>query len=198
MDLTLFQAIQASKSSKKHQVLGKIFLSCITVLTCTLLCSIPFWFPSLVSSLKIFFCTFVPRITPVLLGPKALFVVGNLIIIALIGESKFLAPSPSSATNLYYDEFINRKRSFQSASAVAEEKKDTELESSRNYERGGNLEGKIREKGKNFKVVDKEGIDGEDAIGLPTEELKKRADDFIAKVNRQRKLEARLLVRSSA
>jgi hypothetical protein len=30
---------------------------------------------------------------------------------------------------------------------------------------------------------------------LPTEELNKRADDFIARVNRQRMLEARLWVR---
>jgi len=47
----------------------------------------------------------------------------------------------------------------------------------------------------NLKVhKEREDLEGEEEFSLPTEELKKRADDFIARVNRQRMLEARLLV----
>lgn len=42
---------------------------------------------------------------------------------------------------------------------------------------------------------DEEDMDGEDEDeGLPLEELNKRAEDFIARFNMQRRLEARMLV----
>ncbi|KAJ8772444.1 hypothetical protein K2173_027621 [Erythroxylum novogranatense] len=191
MDLNMFQRIHATRRSNKHQVLGNFLLYSLTVLTCSLFCSSPIWFPSLLSYLKIFVFSFLPGITSLLISPRSLFIVGNLIIIALIGESRFLASNLSPSANAYYDEYINQKRSFQ-PSAISEEKKDKKLEN-KSSEDGTKVEGKEREElAENLKVNEKEDGDGED--GLPTEELKKRADDFIARVNRQRMLEARLPV----
>ncbi|CAK7336756.1 unnamed protein product [Dovyalis caffra] len=42
--------------------------------------------------------------------------------------------------------------------------------------------------------MEKKKLEGEEEFSLPTEVLNKRADDFIARVNRQRMIEARLLV----
>ncbi|TXG54405.1 hypothetical protein EZV62_019661 [Acer yangbiense] len=117
------------KYSQKQRVVENFFIYSLTALAFSLILSSPFWFPSM----KAFLFVSLPKAGFVLLSPKVLFIVGNLIVVVLVGESRFFAPKPSPASNVYYDEYISRK------------------------------------------------------------ELSKRADDFIARVNRKRRLEATLL-----
>ncbi|XVF54722.1 hypothetical protein PTKIN_Ptkin05aG0203900 [Pterospermum kingtungense] len=156
-----FEAIKKSKKSKKLQLLDKLFQYTLVAFTCSL------FFSSLFASIKDFLFIFLPKISSILCSPKVLFFVGNLIVVVLIGESKFFA---SASGDVYYDEYVNQSRSLRKSSAM-------EVKKMKPFEEGVKREVK---KGKNEHV-------------LPTEELKKRADDFIAKVNRQRRLEATLL-----
>ncbi|KDP22591.1 hypothetical protein JCGZ_26422 [Jatropha curcas] len=198
MDLIQLQKFHAIKRSKKHQLLDKFFLY-MTVLTCSLFCSSPFWFPSLFSSIKLLLFGSLPKISSVLLSAKFIFIFGNIIIILLIGESKFFAsktlPAPS---DVYYNEYVNRKRGLQTSSTPQEKKeKEKEIVFKENASKtcgGGKMEVRVWGEEKLELVNARENLDGEDDFNLPTEELNKRADDFIARVNRQRRLEARLLL----
>lgn len=67
-------------------------------------------------------------------------------------------------------------------------------EQSKTCESGENIGGKGLSEGNLKAHKERKDLEGEEEFSLPTEELKKRADDFIARVNRQRMLEARLLV----
>jgi hypothetical protein len=69
--------------------------------------------------------------------------------------------------------------------------KSSKEKRSRTCENGKKNEGKGMAEA-NLKVHEERKDLQEDALSLPTEELNKRADDFIARVNRQRMLEARL------
>ena len=200
MDLIKLREIHAINKSKKYQLLDNFFLYSFTVLSCTLFCSSPFWFPSLFHSMKLFLFVSLPKLSSILLSPKFIFIVGNLIIFVLVGESKYFTSNSPSATAVYYDEYIDQKKSLQTTSASVEEKKEVKMEESfkekqsKTCESGENNGGKGLCEG-NLKVhKEREDLEGEEEFSLPTEELKKRADDFIARVNRQRMLEARLLV----
>uniref|UniRef100_A0A2P2IJX2 Uncharacterized protein LOC8269195 n=1 Tax=Rhizophora mucronata TaxID=61149 RepID=A0A2P2IJX2_RHIMU len=186
MDLTI------RRSRNKHQISGNFFLYSMTVLTCSLFCSSPFWFPSLICHMKILIFVSLPKITSVCLSPKSLFILGNLIVIALIWESKFLASSYLPTC----DENIGQKRSSSKISSNNfEGKSGDKTENSKACDLDGRrkIEGKGRGEG-NLKLEEKEDFHEEDELGLPAEELNKRADDFIARVNRQRMLEARLML----
>uniref|UniRef100_A0A6N2MVR6 DUF4408 domain-containing protein n=1 Tax=Salix viminalis TaxID=40686 RepID=A0A6N2MVR6_SALVM len=79
--------------------------------------------------------------------PKFIFIAGNLIIIVLVGESKFFTSNSPPATGVYYDEYIDLKRSPQTASSV-EQETETNMEKSsieicsRTCENGEKNEGK--------------------------------------------------------
>ncbi|KAF9668056.1 hypothetical protein SADUNF_Sadunf15G0087600 [Salix dunnii] len=195
MDLIKLREIHAINKSKKHRLLDNFFLYSCTVLTCTLFCSSPFWFPSLFHSMKLFLFVSLPKLFSLLLSPKFIFIVGNLIIFVLVGESKYFTSNSPSATIGYYDEYIDQKKSLQASSANVEEKKEVKMEKSykekqsQTCESGENIGGKGLSEG-NLKVhKERKDLEGEE-YSLPTEALKKRADDFIARVNRQRMHEA--------
>ncbi|KAJ6358661.1 hypothetical protein OIU76_000391 [Salix suchowensis] len=210
MDLIKLREIHAMNKSKKHQLLDNFFLYSLTVLTCTLFCSSPFWFPSLFESLKLFLLVSPPKLGSVFLSPKFIFIVGNLIIIVLVGESKFFTSNSPPDTGAYYDEYIDHKRSPQTASGVEQEtetnmEKSSTEKCSRTCENGEKNEGKglaeerkYLEEEEDFSLLteelNKRADDSIEDFSLPTEELNKRADDFIARVNRQRMVEAMLLV----
>ncbi|KAG6747228.1 hypothetical protein POTOM_049617 [Populus tomentosa] len=200
MDLIKLREIHAINKSKKHQFLDNFFLYSFTVLSCTLFCSSPFWFPSLFHSMKLFLFVSLPKLSSILLSPKFIFIVGNLIIFVLVGESKYLTSNSPLATDVYYDEYIDQKKSLQTTSASVEEKKEVKMEEafkeeqSKTCESGENIGGKGLSEGNLKAHKERKDLEGEEEFSLPTEELKKRADDFIARVNRQRMLEARLLV----
>ncbi|KAH0462344.1 hypothetical protein IEQ34_009919 [Dendrobium chrysotoxum] len=102
-------------------------------------------------------------------GPKGLFIVCNIIVIVLISESKL---SKSSMQPDIYQEYVNRNRSVQKLSGKRyNDEADMDIEK---------REGEVEEE------ADEEGYED-------LEELNKRVEDFIARVNKQRKLEAKLI-----
>ncbi|KAK1566898.1 hypothetical protein Q3G72_005753 [Acer saccharum] len=170
------------KYSQKQRVVENFFIYSLTALALSLILSSPFWFPSM----KAFLFVSLPKVCFVLLSPKVLFIVGNLIVVVLVGESKFFAPKPSPASNVYYDEYISRsRRTLQNSSIFEENKKERKVE--KYFEE--NVK-KICEEGEEKIELEKEG---DDEVSFSAEELSKRADDFIARVNRKRRLEATLL-----
>ncbi|KAG8638642.1 uncharacterized protein LOC110599813 [Manihot esculenta] len=198
MDLIQLRKIHAVKRSKMHQIIDRFFLHVI-LLTSSLFCTSPLWFPSLFSSTKLYLFVSIPKISSVLLSAKFIFVVGNLIIILLIGESKFFASnSLPAAADVYYDEYINRKRGLQASSSLMEKKERRgEILFKENASKtcgGRKFEVKVWDETKLEVENQREDLNAEEELSLPAEELNKRADDFIARVNRQRRLEARLLL----
>ncbi|XP_050224154.1 uncharacterized protein LOC126673886 [Mercurialis annua] len=197
MDLIQLQKIHAIiNKSKKNKLIDNFFLYTITVLTCSLFCSSPLWFPFLYSSIRLFLSVSFPKLGSMILNSKFIFILGNLIIFLLIGESKFfVSNSSSAATDLYYNEYVNRKKGLHNSSTMEEKEKKTDLtfnvSASKTCE-GANAEAKVWDDRK-FEVVKTESYEFEE-VSLPAEELNKRADDFIAWVNRQRMQEARLLL----
>ncbi|XP_043703812.1 uncharacterized protein LOC122653917 [Telopea speciosissima] len=137
-----------------------------------------------------------------LFTPKCLFVVCNIIIIFLVGESKLVgSSSPSPAADDIYDEYMKRSQSlrrFSSHEEKIEARNDLELplieetikrvHEDEQEERGQNEGEKENSEG------DNNSLNGEEEPGLPPDELKQRVEDFIARVNRQRRLEAEQLI----
>ncbi|XVF08668.1 hypothetical protein REPUB_Repub07fG0022600 [Reevesia pubescens] len=119
----------------------------------------------------------------IIYSPKLLFLVGNLIVVVLIGESKFFASGSSVTGDVYYDEYVDRSQSLRNCSTL-EVKKEKKMKPVEENLKRTCLVSVKKEKS--------DHLEGEKELVLPTEELKKRADDFIARVNRQRRLEARI------
>ncbi|XWS47787.1 hypothetical protein CRYUN_Cryun13aG0015200 [Craigia yunnanensis] len=190
-----FQAIKKSKKSKKQQLLDKFFLYTFIPFACSIFCSSPFWFPYLFSSMKDLLFISLPKMSSILYSPKILFLVGNLIVVVLIGESKYFASGSSLSGDVYYDEYVDRSRTLRNSSTleVKKEKKMKPLEENLKRTCLVSVTGRLVEEIREVKKQ-KNDLEGEQQLILPTEELKKRADDFIARINRQRKLEARLLL----
>lgn len=241
------------KKSRKNQLLEKFLMYFLTAITCSLLLSGPFWIPSLCSSIKFFLFVSLPNLGLLLFAPKVLFIVGNLIVLFLVGESKFFA----SSGDAYYDEYVRKSQSPKNGSSdvgdnymkIAKAEKRIEHTEERSYRDGDaciiekslvradyqiqmhsgifvdhdhdpeHKEKRIqtRENHSNyfvnryydleheakrietrenleFEKEKKDSDEGDHDFDFPAEELSKRADDFIARVNSQRRLEARLLL----
>ncbi|GAB4828570.1 hypothetical protein Ancab_018230 [Ancistrocladus abbreviatus] len=109
----------------------------------------------------------------------------NLIVALLIGESKLLAASESPAAN-FYNKYVERCHDLKRSSSIEEIQKKQDWDGTKDYVR-------VAEKEEEEKNV------GGDEVGLPMEELNRRVEEFIARVNRQRWLEAhQVLAPSSA
>ncbi|KAL0918748.1 hypothetical protein M5K25_010779 [Dendrobium thyrsiflorum] len=101
-------------------------------------------------------------------SPKGLFIVCNIIVIVLVSESKL---TKSSMQPDIYQEYVNRNRSIQKLSGkIYDDEADMDIEKRKEVE----------------EEADEEGYE-------ELEELNKRVEDFIARVNKQRKLEAKLI-----
>jgi hypothetical protein len=172
MDLIVVEKISATKKyskSRRQQLLvlptRTLYLVATSIL-CLLLTSSA-WFPRLCSLLSFFLLTTLPDLaTAFLLSPNCLFVVGNLIIAFLVGESRLaLWRDQPSLVNEIHEEHVKRNmvtivaKSTAAAVVVADHSP---------------FVGEVEE--------------GEEA---PEEELHKRVEDFIARVKKQRKLEAK-------
>ena len=81
---------------------------------------------------------------------------------------------------MYYDEYVSRKRNKEEAKfgKSIEERVDSNVASKSEEDKEGLIEEKLDE--------DEDG----EGFGLPAEEINKRADDFIARVTKQRTLES--------
>ncbi|XP_052205638.1 uncharacterized protein LOC127810290 [Diospyros lotus] len=163
----------------------------IKALICSLFCSCPFWFPKLCSSVNHFACVSLPHLKSFFVNPMCLFVVGNAIVVFLVGESKLAAGSSSSSTST----------DTHDQEHVCNVEKNHEIEPEMGFGADDKAVNKITEEDEDRDeeeyysddCVEEEESDGEEeAAGLATEELNKRAEDLIARVKRQRWLEARL------
>lgn len=150
------------------------YLAVATFVLCLLLTS-PAWFPGLCSALASFFLTTLPGLfTAFLLSPRCLFVVGNLIIAFLVGESR-LAPrrrdddAQPSLVNEIHEEHVKNNAAVADHSSFV-----------------GAVVGK--EVQVQVQVKEEEEQEEEEEEGNE-EELHTRVEDFIARVKRQRKLE---------
>ncbi|KAK9066392.1 hypothetical protein SSX86_013714 [Deinandra increscens subsp. villosa] len=167
--------IHAIKKHKRHQFVCTVLLYSLTTLACTMFCSSPLWYPPFCATFNVIFYLTLPKICSFFFTSKVLFIVGNLIVIFLVGESKFFT-SKSKALNADYSDLcydkdkckITKPRVLPRTRA----KEERELTA--------------------CSLELHEDIELGEEASLPAEELNRLADDFIAKVNRQRKLEAEL------
>jgi major membrane immunogen (membrane-anchored lipoprotein) len=230
MNPIMEEKYRAMNSYNKSNFIYNLILHSLTALTCSLLCSYPYWFPSLCCSTKHFLFISLPNISAFFVNPKCLFIVVNVIVVFLVGESKLVAGSNSSPVDELRDEYVERSHSLRGHCSrtlqerkeerssetydgyskrnqglvsgdyeLLEEKEERKLE--KNFIEDGvhRIEGKQvvkAEKEEEEEVVKAEVDDvhdeeGEEEAGLPAEELRKRADEFIAKVNKQMWLEAK-------
>ncbi|GAB4828584.1 hypothetical protein Ancab_018244 [Ancistrocladus abbreviatus] len=101
----------------------------------------------------------------------------NLIVALLIGESKLLAASESPVAN-FYNKYVERCHDLKRSPSIEEIQKKQDWDGTKDYVRVAEEE---EEEEKNV---------GGDEVGLLMEELNRRVEEFIARVNRQRWLEA--------
>ncbi|KAF5476523.1 hypothetical protein F2P56_003270 [Juglans regia] len=199
------EKIRAFNNQKRHQLLNNLFPAySLTVLTFSLFCSSPFWFPYLSSSMKVFLSVSLREMASILFSYKFVFILGNLIVVALlIGESKvFSSNTTSPSIDVLYDEYVlNSTRSLQSSSTTEVKRSEIKIEKYYDVENVKRINGKGGEDAEaimNWAVQSHDHIDGNNIhFALPAQELSKRADDYIARVNKEWRLEARLLLYSS-
>ncbi|GMJ09913.1 hypothetical protein HRI_004660500 [Hibiscus trionum] len=172
------------------------------LLTCTLFFSN---IPSLCSSMEQFLLTSLPCVWSSFSNPKCLFIVVNVIVIFLVGESGVVAGSNKSpASGDVYNEYIERsRRSVRGVGAGSNEDKGLECKEEMVTCESESTEEVIRFKSESAEEQTREDIaeengkeivEDEQVVELPAEELHKRVEEFIARVNKQRRIEAQLLV----
>ncbi|KAF6161529.1 hypothetical protein GIB67_009408 [Kingdonia uniflora] len=202
---------QALNKYKRNQFLNNLIIYSFTALTCSIFCYNSLWFSSFCSSLEAFLFVYLPNIGILLFSPKCLFVVCNIIVVFLVVESKFGGSRPSPATEIY-EEYVKRSASFKKLPSTPLEKNEevvkldlclVEESIKKVIIEKGKREGKDQEEedtndddGEEKNEKDENLDAGNEDIGFPTEELNQKVEDFIARINRQRILEARLLCSS--
>uniref|UniRef100_A0A7N0U738 DUF4408 domain-containing protein n=1 Tax=Kalanchoe fedtschenkoi TaxID=63787 RepID=A0A7N0U738_KALFE len=184
--LEKFEAMNSyyNKNAKSSSNAFTVYI--LTALTCSLVFFSPFWYPSFESLINS-----IPALISHFLNPKCLFLVGNLIVFVLLGESKLLTSKPSRP-QVYYDEYVGRRqRPVRADNVVVHNECKRVCEVTGSAVRSRSVVRKVELVEGNKEV---RGGKGGVVRTLSAEELGKRADDFIARVNRQRKLEATDLV----
>jgi hypothetical protein len=176
MDPISIEKIKAMRKYRRSRRQQKQLLPTLTpymVATCVLclLLTSPAWFPRLCSLLISFLTTLPDLATAFLLSPKCLFVVGNLIVAFLINESR-LTPRSQPASLVDVDG-IHEEQVKRNVASTTKAATTTVMFPDHSAQVGVVWEGE-----------EEEEEQGE-------EELEKRVDDFIARVRRQRKLEAK-------
>ncbi|KAL5717472.1 hypothetical protein ACHQM5_010466 [Ranunculus cassubicifolius] len=191
MDHIKGEKLQSKKKHKRNQFVDNLILFSFITLSCILFCSSPLWMPPIYSFMKTLVFVYIPYMKTYISSPKCLFILCNIIVVILIGESKLVGSNSSArATTDIYNEYVNRSETVRNARFL-EEKKGNEMkvdayEIEESVQRDDEMDEKTVEEEKESDVE-------EEKLCLPTEELNKRVEDFIARVNKQRMLEARLL-----
>ena len=185
MDAAQIKKIQAMNRYKRRQLLDNLYFYFLTALTCILFCCTTLCLPCISTLLRVFFFVRIPSYLNVLLSSKFLFIIGNFIIVVLVIDSRIL--SSSNQTNeVYYDEYI---KSSQRPQNPIPKKGNVQLKKhvSENVER----------KKEHKEGCEGEGYDEEEeeepSLHSDSDELNRRADDFIARINKQKRLELSLL-----
>ncbi|KAM0044389.1 hypothetical protein Hdeb2414_s0010g00352641 [Helianthus debilis subsp. tardiflorus] len=96
---------QAIKKHKAQQLLNDFILYSLTTLACTSFCSSPLWYPPFCATFNVFFFFSLPKITSFFFTSKVLFIVLNLIVIFLLGESKFFASMSKAYNDVYHNKY---------------------------------------------------------------------------------------------
>ncbi|XP_072999856.1 uncharacterized protein [Typha latifolia] len=170
MDPIKIEKFQVMKRYKRRkQFLPTLVKYLVVAILLGLFLSTPIWVPLVSSSLKLFFLVSLPNMVASLFEPKCLFILCNLIVLFLVGESKL---SRSSSAPDIYEEYMRRNKSKRESEVF----KDL-------CEGGGGGGGEEEEE---------RGGEGEEEMDMV--ELNKRVEDFIARVNKQRRNEARMML----
>ncbi|KAK8648139.1 hypothetical protein V6N13_128901 [Hibiscus sabdariffa] len=162
--------------------------------TCTLFFSN---IPSLCSSMEHFLLTSLPCIWSSFSNPKCLFIVVNVIVIFLVGESRVVIGSNKSPVGGdVYDEYVEKSRSRVRRIEVSSNedkgidcKEDVIRCESESTEDVIRCESESKEERTCENVGEENGneiVEDEQVVELPAEELNKRVEEFIARVNKQR------------
>ncbi|KAK1319142.1 hypothetical protein QJS10_CPB04g00198 [Acorus calamus] len=171
MDHIHIEKLQAMKRYKrrKQTLLQTIIHNTILVLLLGLFLSCPLWLPNAFSWAKLF----VWKAGAFVSGPGCLFVVCNIIVVFLVGESK-LAKGPGGPD--IYEEYIERNKGLKGVGMVTNNNGEVE-------------ELVVEEK---IEEVDEEEMEEEmmmegdqEEMDWATEELNRKVEDFIARVNWQ-------------
>lgn len=187
--------------------MGTLLLYSISTLACTLLCSSPLWYPPFCATFNVIIFFSLPKLCSFFFTSKVLFVVGNLIVIFLVGESKFFASKSKANSHASYSDICYDKYKCKSPNPQVLAKKgmarakgisiSINISDPETYDEEKRLETKGKEdklkRGRRGEVTTIEELikhEDLDVINLGAEELNKLADDFIARINRQRRLEA--------
>ena len=209
-----------SRATKKQQLLNDVILYSLTTLACTSFCSSPFWYPPFCATFNVFFFFSLPKITSFFFTSKALFITANLIVLFLLGESNFFASkskcnhidqlqtiSPAQErtvmmigngaleqekqVNIFPLKTCNEDEFFE----LCDDDHETCVSDVDNTTKsiGDHEEEDLsysKDEVKVFEEEKKQGLEGDGKVGLPAEELNKMVDDFIARIIKQRRLEA--------
>lgn len=125
--------------------------------------------------------------------------ISNVIIIILVGRDSKIPKNPAERVKLY-EEYVMKSQSAQSLAMaeVKEKEKEAfaEIVKAEALSEEKDEESEVEEVGEKEKEEDDvmEEEEKEEGWLLPAEELNKRVEDFIAMVNKQRKLEAKMLI----
>ncbi|KAL9243386.1 hypothetical protein vseg_017280 [Gypsophila vaccaria] len=178
MDSINVDKIQALKKYKQQEFINTLMFYPMVALICALFCTSPFWFPCLYSSTKAFFFVSIPQILTFFFNAKSLFILGNLIVVFLLKESKIKGPN-SSTQQRKLDDFRDVKQPISLPLVVEHEEVEEE-------------EMNEDESDEVFydDLEDNEMLEGLVCDEILSEDLNKRAEDFIAMVNKQIRLEA--------
>lgn len=195
MDPIRIEEFQAMKRYKRRKqfIIPTLFKYLVGVSLLGLFLSSPLWLPKLSSSLNLFVDVVLPSVIAGLFGPKCLFVVCNLIIVFLVSESRL---SGTYSMPDVYEEFVRRtavgsRMSSSNSTTVAGKRGSA-------FKQIGLVGGVEEGEGKGGSGED-EGVEGgccswemeeEDDEDL-VHEWNRRFEDFIARVRKQRRLEAK-------
>ncbi|XP_073130796.1 uncharacterized protein [Henckelia pumila] len=192
-------SIEAMKSYKRAQFLYNLVLYSLTTLITFLFVSYPFWLPFT----NHFFLVSLPETLSSFFDAKCFFVLGNIIVFILVRESKVASTTRSSkfiSTDVY-DEYVVRSKSFREvikSETIGDIDQRLNIDQEIRIENDRNKEEKfmrVCEITKDEKIVKRMrkvnvgGTKVEDLTKIPKEELNKRVEAFIERVNRQRSLE---------
>ncbi|MCD7446734.1 hypothetical protein HAX54_015638 [Datura stramonium] len=209
MDSLQMKKIQAINKYRKQRLLNKLMLYSFTSMTCILFLSSPLWYPLLRAFLKSLLFDSLPKIGALFFSSKCIFIVGNLIVIFLVGESKIFKSSKSSSSSSlpsnvvkqnYAADEENGQKNFiflAAESKISRSRYHYSLPFSVNMNHDEGEEGEFCSyedeedmKSANLENCDRKCRENEEFAGTEPNELSKRADDFIARVNKQIRLES--------
>ncbi|KAI9079485.1 hypothetical protein K1719_038567 [Acacia pycnantha] len=152
----------------------------LTVLSCSVFYCITSCFSYLSSLVKVVFFVLIPGFASVLLSSKILFIISILIILAIVVDSRIFFPHDyysSSTTHVYlYEDYVNSNQTQWPQISTSHFKISKKEEK--------NVAEKVKKK-KMMKMKERE----EQSVVSASDELNKRADAFIERVLRQRRLE---------